>query len=381
MPLKSREIHILLGCADSRDLGQTHLDAVTATIADWAARGIEVELHVIRAAGSFVTQDVVADIKGTFEGAQREQPDGVPLAFFVHITTHGELKPESDSSYAGHIHRMAVVEGSPLNCGMMNASRVGVQLEQLLLEHRPEVCWAKQRFRVEDEVGIRTLLREVYAHDGFLAGDWVRGIDLLRAHPRTQRAALERAIAADPELRALAICITAGLQDYALHALVRVDGGDPPAPFWDEVQARIRVAHAAMGPAAQALTAQADRQQPLAGLISLTDPRRSSRTDAARHYKRLKGLPPDQVYLPNTVFNIAGRGFDVPGTPFGPYVIAGFYYGVRHLGLRDQMVLGYDAAQTARIMAKLRNDPLMRLIIETHDVNLIPLNQVDLGRA
>ncbi len=381
MPIKAREIHVLIGCADARDLGQAHVDAVSSTIAEWATRGTDVELHVIRAAGSFVTRDVVADIKGIFEDAQREQPDGVPLAFFVHITTHGELKPESDSSYAGHIHRMAVVEGSPLNCGMLNASRVGVELEQLLLEHRPEVIWAGQRFRVEDEVGIRRLLREVYAHDGFLAGDWVRGIDLLRAHPRTQRASLERAIAADPELSALAICITAGLQDYALHALVRVDGGDPAAPFWDEVQARIRATHASMGHGDLSLRSQADRQQPLAGLISLTDPRRSSRTDAARHYMRLKGLSSDQGYLPNTVFNIAGRGFDVPGTPFGAYVIAGFYYGVRILGLRDQMVLGYDAAQTGRIMAKLRHDPLMRLIIETCDVNLIPLNQVELPPA
>ena len=43
------------------------------------------------------------------------------------------------------------------------------------------------------------------------------------------------------------------------------------------------------------------------------------------------------------------------------------------------MVLGYDAPQTSRIMAKLRNDPLMSLIIESHDVNLIPLNPMDLA--
>lgn len=381
MSQPTHEIHVLLGCADARDLGQAHVDAIAATIAEWATRGNQVEFHTIRAAGSFVTRDVVADVKATFEAVQREQADDVPLRFFVHITTHGELKPESDRSYAGHIHRMAIVEGSPLNCGMLHASRVGVELEQLLLEHRPEVTWAGKRFQVGDEAGVRRLLHEVYAHEGYLAGDWVRGIDLLRAHPRTQRAALERAIAADPDLRALDICITAGVQDYALHGLVRVDGGEPAAPFWDEVQARIRAAHAAVGPDDLAMRAQADRQQPLAGLIGLTDPRLSSRIDAARWYKRRRGLPPDEVYLPNSVFNLTGRGFDVPGTPFGPYVIAGFYYGVRHLGLRDQMVVGYDAPQTARIMAKLRNDPLMRLIVESHDVNLIPLNQVDIASA
>lgn len=381
MARESQEVHILIGCADARDLDQTHLDAVADTIAERAARGIGVEFHVIRAAGSFLTRDVVADIKAIFEQAQRENAEGVPSRFYVHITTHGELKPDSDRSYHAHLHRMAVQEGSPLNCGMMNASRVGVALEQLLLEHRPEVSWAGRRFAVADEDGIRTLLREVYAHEGYLAGDWVRSIDLLRAHPRTQRARLERAIAGDPELRGLDICITAGLQDYALQALVRVDGGEPAAPFWDDVQARIRAAREPGGPQAGAANGQAEPQQPLAGLLSLTDPRRASRTEAARHYMQLRGLAATEGYAPNLLFSLTGRTFDVPATPFGPYVIAGFYYGVKVLGLRDQLVLGYDAGETARILAKLHNDPLMHLIIETQGVNLIPINTRDLRAA
>jgi len=31
---------------------------------------------------------------------------------------------------------------------------------------------------------LRSLLKNIYAYDGFLAGDWIKSIDLLRTHPR-----------------------------------------------------------------------------------------------------------------------------------------------------------------------------------------------------
>jgi hypothetical protein len=81
--------------------------------------------------------------------------------------------------------------------------------------------------------------------------------------------------------------------------------------------------------------------------------------------------------MPNTLFNITGSNFDLPLTPFGPYVIAGFFYAVKYLHLKDQMVMGYDEMQTERILAKIKRDPLMNLIVKTFNVNLIPLNQID----
>ncbi|MFZ6001576.1 MAG: hypothetical protein ACOYW3_13785, partial [Bacteroidota bacterium] len=62
----------------------------------------------------------------------------------------------------------------------------------------------------------------------------------------------------------------------------------------------------------------------------------------------------------------------------GPYVIAGFYYSVRHLKLTDQLVMGYDANQTGRILQKIKNDPIMNLVVEKYGVNLMPVNLVDL---
>ena len=159
--------------------------------------------------------------------------------------------------------------------------------------------------------------------------------------------------------------------------MIRVDGGEPLAPWWDEVQEYVRNHGSNERLKRETLLAQAEEQKPLAGLLCMSDPRMSSRIAAAQYYLAMKDLQTGTAYMPNTVFNISGSNFDIPLTPFGPYVIAGFYYSVHYLKLTDQMVMGYDPQQTDRIMAKIENDPLMNLIVKKYNVNLIPVNQVD----
>ncbi len=109
-----KQVHIQVGCADARDLSQTQLDCIEQVTKEFAARGIEVEMHVVRAAGSFVSPDVVMDIKRTFEQAQRRSADArIPVHYFVHIQTHGHLTEESNDHYISHIHELQIVEGSP----------------------------------------------------------------------------------------------------------------------------------------------------------------------------------------------------------------------------------------------------------------------------
>ncbi|MBC7890930.1 MAG: hypothetical protein H7Y12_01840, partial [Sphingobacteriaceae bacterium] len=149
-------------------------------------------------------------------------------------------------------------------------------------------------------------------------------------------------------------------------------------PFWDEVQALIREKAQSEEAQELILAYQSEKQKPLAGLLSLPDPQRSSRTAAAGWYLDHRGIEHGGAYLPNTVFNMTGSSFDMPTTPFGPYVIAGFFYAVAHLGLTDQMVLGYDHSQTQRMLRKIHNDPILRLVVEKYGVTLLPLNHVDL---
>ncbi len=375
--IQEKQVHILIGCADARDLSQVQLDAVSAVSEDFQKMGIEIEYHVVRAAGSFVTPDVVMDIKRTVEQAQRNLTEPILVNYFVHIQTHAHLTEDSNDDYISHVHDLHVVEGSPLNCGMLGASAVGIEIEQMIVEEKPEMELDGKKMVIDNDTKIKLLLKEHYAYDGYLAGDWIFSIDLLRTHPRHQRTLLEKAIDYDSELKVLNISITCGIMDYSIHSLIRVDDGDPAVPFWDTVQKYIRDHSVNERTKREVLIHQSQKQKPLAGLLCMSDPRQSSRTLAAEYYLRSKGVDSRGEYLPNTVFNMTGSSFDIPYTPFGPYVIAGFFYAVKHLGLTDQIVMGYDALQTARIMLKIKNDPIMNMIVKKFGVNLIPINHTD----
>ena len=377
--MKEKQIHILIGCADARDLNQVQVEAISETTRDFKKQGIDIEFHVIRAAGSFVSPDVVMDIKRTFEQAQRNSNDfRIPLSYYVHIQTHAHLTEDSNDAYISHVHELRIVEGSPLNCGMLHASTVGIEIEQMIVEEKPELELAGKMVVVDNDTKIKLLLKEQYAYDGYLAGDWIFSIDLLRTHPRHQRTILEKAIEIDPELKTLDIKITCGIQDYAIHSLIRVDDGDPAVLFWDTAQKYIREHSENERMKRDVLIHQSQKQKPLAGLLCMSDPRQSSRIYAADFYLKSKGIDHGGEYLPNTVFNMTGSSFDIPYTPFGPYVIAGFFYSVKHLGLTDQMVMGYDDNQTGRIVQKISNDPIMSMIVRRFKVNVIPINQIDL---
>lgn len=375
--ISERQVHILIGCADARDLNQVQIDSMTETLHEFRNKGIAIDLQILRVAGSFVSPDVIMDIKRIIDNTQRTLHNfEQKVSYYVHIQTHGHLTEESEKHYVSHIYNMKVVAGSPLNCGMLNASSVGIEIEQFILESAPEVEIRGEIITIDTEIELRLLLSEIYAYDGYLGGDWIRGIDYLRTHPRTQRTVLERAIAADVDLKMLHIKITAGLQDYSIHSLIRLDEGDPKVDFWDTMQLKIRE-KIKSDVVKNSLAAQADKQEPLAGLLCMPDPKVSSRSFAAQYYRKTKGCGQETDYLPNTVFNMTGMSFDMPLTPFGPYVIAGFFYAVKHLNLKDQMVMGYDAAQTNRMMQKIAKDPIMSLIVRKFGVNLIPINQVD----
>ena len=380
--MKEKQVHVLIGCADARDFSQVQLDAVEKVTREYLRNGIEVEVHIIRAAGSFISPDVVMDIKRTFEHAQRNSSDpNAHISYFVHIQTHGHLTEDSNDNYISHVHELKVVDGSPLNCGMLNASSVGVEIEQMIIEGCPVIDVRGRPIVIDNDTKIKTLLAEVYAYEGYLAGDWIKSIDLLRTHTRHQRTILEKHIARDPELKMLDIKITCGFNDYAIHSLIRVDDGDPAVPFWDSVQHEVRANSMNERKAKDLLINQSKKQKPLAGLLCMPDPRLSSGLMAANYYMKLRNINHTGEYLPNTVFNMTGSSFDIPHTPFGPYVIAGFFFAVKYLDLRDQMVMGYDAAQTSRIIQKIKNDPIMNMMVKKFNVNLIPINMVDLAKS
>lgn len=379
------QVHILVGCADARDVGQAHIDAVRVKIADYAARGIHVEFHSIRVPGTFVTEDVVDDIRRiTAECEDISLPEGSEPAYYVHLQTHGVLEDDSVTGCGTRAtHTLRVENGSPLNCGMLGATGVGIDMEALILAVKPTIPLRRgATLTIRDENDLRILLREVYHYDGFLAGDWVRSIDDLRTHVRRQKAVLERAISTDRDLRRLGFNVTANIHDYRHHRQIRLDCAEVEATFWDEVlevvQERLREGDGAQ----RDQMAQDQKQAPVAGLFAMSDPTASPRDAAFYHYAETKPLPDtDTPYQPNTLFVLSGTAFDRPARPFGPYSLAGLFYAIEHLNVRDWMVLGREAGQTRRMQEKIAGDPLASLFIRELGVNLLPANTSDLTSA
>lgn len=370
----------MVGCADARDFSQVHLNAIQHTIDKYRdEKKIFCEFHTIRAAGSFLTPDVIGDIKRVIENTLRKSDYGLKeIFFYVHILSHGHLTSDSKDEKADHIYDLALVKDSPLNCGMLHATEVAIEIEKMILEEKPELQLNGKMEIIDTEEELRLLLKEYYAYDGYLAGDWISSIDNLRSHPRKQRTVLTRVIENDPELRRLNIEITAAINDYSIHNFIRTDGGQPHVPFWFDVQTYLHEHSINERTREDILIKQSEKQKPLAGLFCLTDPWMRSRSLAADYYLTLKNMDSQEDYLPNTIFNFSGSSFDIPGTPFGPYVITGFYYAVVNLQLTDWMVMGYNVEDTIRMMKKLNNDAIMNLIIRKYKVNLIPINQEEL---
>ncbi|GAB4456485.1 MAG: hypothetical protein OHK0029_14530 [Armatimonadaceae bacterium] len=370
------EVHILLSCADARDSGLVHRDAVNTVVEQYAQRGVRAEYHALRVPGSFVTLEVLSDIRSIVADAEeRHFHLGTPIQYHVYIQAHGVLLDAPEGYSVLNAAALHIKEGSPLNCGMLGATGVGMELEALLLERHPEVRLPSGRtLAVNTEEDIRTLLREVYGHDGYLAGDWVVSIDDLRTHSRRQKGVLERAIAADPNLRRLGITVSAGIQDHENHRSVRLECGANAGHFWDEVHEYIRARFRELGDDHPDFFAQRQKQTPIAGMFAMDSGAQSPRDLAAEHYARQKGLEHTQ-YRANSLFVLGGSTFDQPRSPFSPYIVAGYYYAAAsaHLNVSDFLVVGENDAQTERMMAKIQNDPLMRLITEDCQVNLLPL--------
>jgi hypothetical protein len=372
--VRERQEHILIGCADARDVGQIHVDAVRETRREYFERGIDARFHAIRVPGAFVTDDVISDVRRIVHLAEREDVHpSLPLSVYVHIQAHGVVENEPNGGFV-RACELKIADDPALNCGMMNATKVAVELENLLIERCPVVTLRRGgRMRICCESDVRTLLSDVYGHDGYLAGDWVRSIDDLRTHARGQRSRLERALQSDPELWRVQIHVTAGLQDYLHHRHLRTDRDEVPAPFWDHVHARI---HQEAERQHVDVERQASKQAPLAGLIAMARLEDSPRRLAASWYARQRDVT--GVTHAGTVFTLSGCSYDAPHVPFGPYAIAGLFYLLNHLNAKDVMVMGRTPVQTDRMLAKIAHDPLMSFVLEAGGGNLIPIATEDL---
>lgn len=365
--LRRVEIHVGVGCSDSRDVTVAFNEASELLKKEDLESGVLVEFHRENVGGSFITPETFEGIKRTLierVNEHRSKLDtGVKIAVYVHITAHGDVRfvhdgPSQDDSIRGTIHDLIESHGSSFNCGMMHAADVAESLEREILRNKPILKVGSRKFRLENAKSIEDFMKEAYGVKTMISAGWVKSINNLRRHALEQKIALENYITSDPSLSHFKVNITAGVQNYQNNSYSRVDGNrDNCDTFFDRVFKKIK--ETTVPDKEQRVL----KQEPVLGLFHHSDIDNPRATALALD----SGTP----FMAGKVFAIGGKLLADTTRRFGAYDIVSFYYGVMNLGLKRWIILGRDPNESQLMELRLRQDPLMSYIAEAHKVNFV----------
>ncbi len=374
-PVKKIEIHILVGCSDARDIPAVFNAAREVELDALRSRGVLIDFQHESVAGVFVTPDVEASLRklimARLDFFCEYANNGVPIEIFVQLVDHGDVRLKSGADGTQFsLHEMEVAdEHSIINCGMRHAEEVAQELEVELLEKQVDFLFTelngrRRHWQIRDGNDIRSMMKYVYEHDGLIAAGWVHSISDFGRHAAEQKAILRHAIDTGPYLRLHSVMITAGVQNFRDNTYYRVDENTHLITFLDRVYERMRAMIKAGWGNGEAKT-QLEKQAPVIGTFHISEII-NARATAIVLYK-------GSEFRANQVFAIGGRLLTEYYRPFGAYKIMSFYYGVRHLGLKEWVVIGRNQSEVDMVMARIKNDPLMDYIQKTYDVKLIPI--------
>jgi len=368
--IKKIELHIVVGCADARDVTAAFYTALEQQKDEELQNGTLIEFQRMSVAGTFVTSGIIDEIKTDIQEKMREYyqyyKSGVPIDIFVHLTAHGNVVLRKGRLHSTRSYHDIEVLDAPFNCGMIHAQEVAFEMESMLLGRRAVLEYGlrgkRHQLRIETEEDIETLMRRAYGHNGTIAGNWVKSIVNLCTHAYEQKKILRQSLDSDPTFENLKIVLTAGVKNYQTNEYYRVDGNTHLNTFLDLVYDRVRKSgHVQDGSHTQ-------KQSPELGMFYHSSIQQA-RALAMKYY-----LGRDQ-YNVGQVFAIGSMNVPDYFKTFGPYKNAGFFYGVKHLGLRTWIIMGRDLKDAEKIQERILNDPLMGYFVKEFEVKLVAMDK------
>ena len=368
-PVKRVELHIVIGCADARDISSAFNDALDAQKAQEAVSGTFIDFQRMSVAGTFMTPEIVSELKAHIQEKMKEYykyyRQGLPIEIFVHVNAHGNAVLKEGRTHSGKTYHDIKIEDSAFNCGMMHAQEVALEMEELLLSNKAVLEYGlkgkRTKIRVETEADIETLMRRAYGHNGTIAGNWVKSIVNLCTHPYEQKKILREALDADPTFPNLRIRITAGVQNYQTSDYFRVDGNAHLDTFLDRVYLRVRK------DGQPDMAARTSKQKPVLGLFHHPSILQSRATAVQNYFG-------NERYSAGQVFAIGSMNLPDYFRTFGPYKSTGFFYGVKHLGLLNWVVMGRTVDETEEMCERILSDPLMSYFVSEFKVKLVGMD-------
>ncbi|VVC01045.1 Uncharacterised protein [uncultured archaeon] len=361
-------VEIIAGCSDARDVSDAFNNAKDARVAAERKEGILVDIQRLSIPGVFATGEVIAEVKTLiFDKAKQLYSysiQGVPVDYYVHMMAHGNAALKPGRTHETMSYQDIEIKEAAFNCGMMNAKKLALEFEALLLSEKPNLTFGlnskSQRIQVATEADLERLMQKAHNHNGTPAGNWVKSIENLATHPYEQKKIMRAVMDADPALKHLQVHITAGVQNYATNEYYRVDGNTSLRSTIDLIYQDMRKAGVSHDQEHRVA-----KQKPELLLFHHS----SIHNARATAVERVFG---DKKYGAGQVFAIGGANAGDHIRLFGPYKTIGFYYGghSEHLGLQTWAVMGRGRDETERMCTRLHNDPLVGFIIRHFGIKL-----------
>ena len=368
--IKKVELHIVVGCADARDVTAVFNAALQEQMAHEMKNGTLIDFERMSVAGTFVTPEIIAEIKSHIQEKMRGYYSlykaGRPIDIFVHLTAHGNVMLKKGCLHSTRSYHDIEVQEAVFNCGMMHAQDIAIEMESMLLNKRAVLEYGlrgkRMQVRIETEEDIENLMKRAYGHNGTIAGNWVKSIVNLCTHPYEQKKVLRHALDSDPTFDNLRILMTAGVKNYLTNEYYRVDGNTHLNTFLDMVYDRVRRSNAV-----QDTSSYSKKQAPTLGLFHHSSIQEARATAVKKFYGT-------EDYSLGQVFAIGSMNLPDYFKTFGPYKVAGFFYGVKHLGLKTWIIMGRTLEESDKMQERILNDPLMGYIVNEFEVDLVPMD-------
>ena len=368
--IKKIEVHIVVGCADARDVSAAFYTALEEQRKEELQRGTLIDFQRMSVAGTFVTTGIIDEIKSDIQEKMREYYSyykaGVPIDIFVHLTAHGNVVLKAGRLHSTRSYHDIDVQDAPFNCGMIHAQEVALEMEEMLLGRRAVLEYGlrgnRHQIRIEREEDIEALMKRAYGHNGTIAGNWVKSIVNLCTHAYEQKKVLRQSLDSDATFENLKIVLTAGVKNYHTNEYYRVDGNIHLNTFLDLVYDKVRKSGHVQD------DAHTQKQNPSLGMFYHSSIQQARALGVKYH------LGIDQ-YNVGQVFAIGSMNVPDYFKTFGPYKSSGFFYGVKHLGLRTWIVMGRDLNEAEKMLYRIVNDPLMGYFVKEFDVKLIAMDK------
>lgn len=368
--IKRIELHIVVGCADARDISAAFYSALNEQREEELKNGTLIDFQRMSVAGTFVTYGIIDEIKAHIQDKMREYFEyykaGLPIDIFVHLTAHGNVMLKQGRLHSTRSYHDIEVLDAPFNCGMIHGQEVALEMESMLLDRRAVLEYGlrgkRHSIRIETEEDVETLMRRAYGHNGTIAGNWVKSIVNICTHAYEQKKVLRQSLDSDPTFENLKIVLTAGVKNYHTNEYYRVDGNTHLNTFLDLVYDKVRKNGRVQD------DSHTQKQNPSLGMFHHS----AIQQARALGVKYFLGM---DKYNVGQVFAIGSMNVPDYFKSFGPYKNAGFFYGVKHLGLRTWIVMGRDLEEAKKMQERILNDPLMSYFVKEFEVKLLVMDK------